>query len=300
MKGDGTVRTEHLEFLINLTNGETINSLANKLHITPQGLSTAIISMEKELNCTLLNRTKKGVYLTPEGEELVLYAKDFFENLDNMKRRNLEELSGELILPSTSGSIKYLLYDKIAKFVKENPHVKLKYQFYSRADIPLNVINENELIFTAVTYSKDSLSPISSRLLSNNSLKFVSLIDLQMCVECHEDLWHKSTISCADLHDCKVILSSNEKDLEETKTYFSPEANIDFTCEMIPEIYYQLLLNKVGYGFNVFTQEKNHYPNSDKIHQAIITDNIKVEFGYIEKIGITHSAIVQRFLDFIS
>ena len=59
MKGDGTVRTEHLEFLINLTNGETINSLDNKLHITPQGLSTAIISMEKELNCTLLNRTKK-------------------------------------------------------------------------------------------------------------------------------------------------------------------------------------------------------------------------------------------------
>lgn len=294
------MRTEHLNFLINLSNGETINSLANKMHITPQGLSSAIISMEKELNCTLLNRTKKGVYLTPEAEELIVYAKDFLEKLDGLQHRNHEELSGSLVLPTTLGSIKFLLSDKIAKFSKENPNVTLTYQFYSRSNIPVQILHENEIIFTAMTYHEDKLSPISSQILSDNSLHFVSLSNLQMCVECHKALWRKPTISCADLHDCKIILSSDSGDIQETQTFFSKEQNIEVVSETIPEIYYQLLLNKVGFGLNVYTENHFNHANSQNIHQIILKDNIKVEFGYIESVSATHTALVQRFLDFIS
>lgn len=294
------MRTEHLNFLINLSNGETINSLANKLHITPQGLSSAIISMEKELNCTLLNRTKKGVYLTPEAEELIVSAKDFLEKIEDIQHRNHEELAGSLILPTTNGSIKYLLSNKIAKFTKENPNVTLSYKFYERSNIPINIIQEHEIFFTAITYYENILSPISSQILSDNSLHFVSLNDLQMCIECHKDLWHKSTISCTDLHNCKIILSSDSGDIQETQTFFSKDQNIEIISETIPEIYYQLLLNKVGFGLNVYLENKFNYTNTRNIRQAILTDNIKVEFGYIEAINATHTALVQRFLDFIS
>lgn len=294
------MRTEHLNFLINLSNGETINSLANKMHITPQGLSSAIISMEKELNCTLLNRTKKGVYLTPEAEELIVYAKDFLEKLDDIQHRNHEELKGNLALPTTNGSIKYLLSNKIAKFTKENPNVTLSYKFYERSNIPTNIIQEHEIIFTAITYYKDVLSPISAQILSDDTLHFVSLNDQQMCIECHKDLWHKPTISCADLHDCKIILSSDNGDIQETQTFFSEEQNIEVVSETIPEIYYQLLLNKVGFGLNVYTENNFNHANNQNLHQVILTDNIKVEFGYIEAVNATHTALIQRFLDFIS
>lgn len=297
------MRTEHLEFLINITNGETINTLANQMHITPQGFSSAIIAMEKELNCTLLNRTKKGVYLTPEAEELLHSAKPFLEKINEIKHRYQEELSGELIIPTTMGGIRYLLSDKIAKFFKENPHVTIRYNISSRSNISTDLLTEKEIIFTAMTYFNDRPMPTTAQLLANDHFSFVKLRDLQMCIECHKDLWKKSTISLADLHDCKIIAATSKIDLEEAKWLFKNcgATHLEFIHEPISDIYYQLLLNKIGYSsLSIYTHDQFNYANSNDLHQAIITDNIKVEFGYIEKKDAIHSPLLQRFLDFIS
>lgn len=297
------MRTEHLEFLINITNGETINTLANQMHITPQGLSSAIIAMEKELNCTLLNRTKKGVYLTPEAEELLQVTKPFLDKINDLKHRQQEELSGELVIPTTMGGIKYLLSDKIAKFFKENPHVTIKYNIYSRSDISTDLLTETEIIFTATTYFNDRPMPTTAQLLASEHFSFVKLRDLQMCIECHKDLWKKSTISLSDLHDCKIIATTSKIDLEEAKWLFQNcgATNLEFIHEPISDIYYQLLLNKIGYSsLSIYTHDQFNYAHSSDLHQAIITDNIKIEFGYIEKKDAVHSPLLQRFLDFIS
>lgn len=297
------MRTEHLELLINITNGETINTLANQMHITPQGLSSAIIAMEKELNCTLLNRTKKGVYLTPEAEELLQVAKPFLDKINDLKHRQQEELSGELIIPTTMGGIRYLLSDKIAKFLKENPHVTIKYNLYSRSDISKDVIINNGIVFTAISTFNDRLVKSSSTLLSDEDLSFVKLRDLQMCIECHKDLWKKSTISLSDLHDCKVISNNDRFNFDGGINLLKNcgATNLEFIHEPISDIYYQLLLNKIGYSApTIYTHNQFDYAHSSDLHQAIITDNIKVEFGYIEKKGTVHSPLLQRFLDFIS
>lgn len=297
------MRTEHLEFLINITNGETINTLANQMHITPQGFSSAIIAMEKELNCTLLNRTKKGVYLTPEAEELLHSAKPFLEKINEIKHRYQEELSGELIIPTTMGGIRYLLSDKIAKFLKENPRITIKYNLYSRSDISKDVIISNSIIFTAISTFDDQLIKSSSALLSDNDLSFVKLRDLQMCIECHKDLWKKSTISLSDLHDCKIVANNDKIDLEEAMDLFENcgATHLEFIHEPISDLYYQLLLNKIGYSApTIYTHEQFNYANTHDLHQAIITDPFKVEFGYIEKKDAIHSPLLQRFLDFIS
>ena len=65
------MRTEHLQYLMAITDGKTINAVSEALHISPQGLSSAIASLESELNCPLLIRTKRGVYVTEEGKQLV-------------------------------------------------------------------------------------------------------------------------------------------------------------------------------------------------------------------------------------
>ena len=48
---------------------------ARDLGISQPAVSQRIAELEKELDCTLLERTRDGVRLTPEGERLLGYAR---------------------------------------------------------------------------------------------------------------------------------------------------------------------------------------------------------------------------------
>ena len=51
-----------------------ITEAAEKLFISQPSLSAAIHNLEKEMGVTIFVRSKKGVVLTREGEELLSYA----------------------------------------------------------------------------------------------------------------------------------------------------------------------------------------------------------------------------------
>ena len=62
-----------------------ITEAAEKLFISQPSLSTAIHNLEKEMGVTIFVRSKKGVVLTREGEELLSYAGMLLEQVDIMK-----------------------------------------------------------------------------------------------------------------------------------------------------------------------------------------------------------------------
>ena len=64
------MRTEQLQYLIEISKHKSMNIASQKLHISPQALSTAMKGLEKELNMQLLERTTMGVSLTEDGEKL--------------------------------------------------------------------------------------------------------------------------------------------------------------------------------------------------------------------------------------
>ncbi|MCD8909453.1 LysR family transcriptional regulator [Staphylococcus gallinarum] len=53
---------------------KTMSEAAELLFITQPGLSNSIKSLEEDLNLKLLNRTRSGVSLTPEGERIYKYT----------------------------------------------------------------------------------------------------------------------------------------------------------------------------------------------------------------------------------
>ncbi len=62
------MRSEQLEYLIEISKNKSMNATSQKLHISPQALSIAMKTLEKELNMLLLDRTKQGVELTENGK----------------------------------------------------------------------------------------------------------------------------------------------------------------------------------------------------------------------------------------
>ncbi len=70
------MRLEILSYLLDIKETHSITQTADKYFISHQALSKAIRSLEKELQLTLLLRSKHGVSFTPAGERFLAFAKE--------------------------------------------------------------------------------------------------------------------------------------------------------------------------------------------------------------------------------
>lgn len=78
------MRLEQLHYLIEISHTQSISLAAEKLFITQPTLSIAISSLEKELGVKLLERTKSGVYPTPQGQKVIQLAQEILSKLDDI------------------------------------------------------------------------------------------------------------------------------------------------------------------------------------------------------------------------
>ena len=81
------MRIEQLEYLLKISQMNTMTHAANALHISQPSLSESIKRLEKELDVTLLERHHQGVALTEAGECVVHTAERIFEELHIMQHQ---------------------------------------------------------------------------------------------------------------------------------------------------------------------------------------------------------------------
>jgi DNA-binding transcriptional LysR family regulator len=81
------MRIEQLEYLLKISQMNTMTHAANALHISQPSLSEAIKRLENELDITLLERHHQGVSLTEAGECVVHTAERIFEELYIMQHQ---------------------------------------------------------------------------------------------------------------------------------------------------------------------------------------------------------------------
>lgn len=80
------MRIDQLAALVEVAKSGSINSASKKLHVTQQSLNKSLKSLENEMNCHLLDRTKKGIRLTADGEKVLSAAQDVISRLAKLER----------------------------------------------------------------------------------------------------------------------------------------------------------------------------------------------------------------------
>lgn len=75
MKGELFMTYRYLQIFMAVAEYGKMSEAAKQLYITQSSVSQAISSIEKEYGILLFERLSHGLYLTPEGEELLAYAK---------------------------------------------------------------------------------------------------------------------------------------------------------------------------------------------------------------------------------
>ena len=73
-----------LNYFITIAETKSLNKAADLLYVSQPSLTSAMKELEKELGITLFFRSGRGVTLTNDGAEFLLYARQIYGQYENV------------------------------------------------------------------------------------------------------------------------------------------------------------------------------------------------------------------------
>lgn len=78
---------QQLHYAIVIAEAGSLNKAAERLYVSQPSLTNAMQELEKELNITIFHRSGRGVTLTPEGADFMLYARQVVHQYEDLLDR---------------------------------------------------------------------------------------------------------------------------------------------------------------------------------------------------------------------
>lgn len=76
----------HMKYAVEVAKAGSINKASETLLIAQPNLSRSIKELEADLGISIFARSAKGMYLTPQGEEFIGYAKAILSQIDSVEK----------------------------------------------------------------------------------------------------------------------------------------------------------------------------------------------------------------------
>ena len=76
-----------LQYVIRIAQVKSMNKAAELLYVSQPSLTNSVKELEKELGITLFYRSGRGVSLTNDGAEFLLYAKEIYGKYEDLMAR---------------------------------------------------------------------------------------------------------------------------------------------------------------------------------------------------------------------
>lgn len=108
---------------------QNITLAAKALYLTQPTVSHYILNLEKDLNCKLFTRSKKGMLLTPEGELLFAHVSKAYEELSEGEEKLKEYLNmgrGLIRIGASETSLRNYLIPVLGRFKEKYPNIQLR------------------------------------------------------------------------------------------------------------------------------------------------------------------------------
>lgn len=75
----------HMKYAVEVAKAGSLNKASETLLIAQPNLSRSIKELEADLGITIFDRSAKGMFLTPEGEEFIDYAKAILKQIEDVE-----------------------------------------------------------------------------------------------------------------------------------------------------------------------------------------------------------------------
>lgn len=122
------ITLQQIEALVNLVEERNFSAAAKRMMLTQPSLSKHIRNLEDLTGCPLINRTRTGISLTPEGSILYGYAKRILRLRDEAKDKIAlarESVSGNIFAGASTIPATYLLPPVLSALRRSHPDIRV-------------------------------------------------------------------------------------------------------------------------------------------------------------------------------
>ncbi|MES3036360.1 MAG: LysR family transcriptional regulator [Bdellovibrionota bacterium] len=169
----------YLRYFYEVAKSGSFTEAARRLRISQSALSKSVALLENQEGVKLLERSKKGVSLTPIGVEVFLKSEGIFQtvaDIENTCRGTKETCEGLLKFGASDHVTNYLLLDQVHQMRKTYPKV-IPSIFSGVPNDIVSMILKNELEF-GLFFSKINVPGIN----------YEPLFPVKMAIVCHPSL----------------------------------------------------------------------------------------------------------------
>lgn len=190
---------EHLYEFVVIAKMESFSRAAEELCMSQSSLSKHILSLERDLGVTLLERRPRSVVLTPVGAQILSLAAQIYELQNKIRVAADRQSSRErsfLCIASIPVMAQYNITGLLAKFQRQNPEVTLDVQEKEQQDLQ-TMLEKDEC---ELAFCRKGLDP-------EESLEYLELCrdDLVAVVSKNHPLAARETVELAQLKEEQLL-----------------------------------------------------------------------------------------------
>ena len=202
---------KQIEIFIKVANLKSFSKAAEEIFLSQPAVSAQILSLERELDVQLINRSSKDIALTDAGEAFLNYAIDI-KNVYNSALSTLssfnDNIGGVLNLSVSTTPCNSIVPNLIKEFSENYPSVKFKIVEQSSGEIIENILKFN-----------CELGIVGSKV-NNKRIECYKLVEDEMVIISNKSLNVPSKVKIEELINYKFILresgSATRKNFEKS------------------------------------------------------------------------------------
>ena len=281
------MQLQQLKYVLEVENTGSMNKAAKNLFVSQPNLSSAINSLEKELNIEIFKRTNKGVEVTQDGKLLMQYAKSILAQVNQLKKAyGIEEKRHVSFLEiSHTGMINlaHVISKIYSKFNESRVKVIIKEEnlgdvitniFHMRSEIAIVTMNTTQMSFVEKVLDKRKIE-----------FNILNKTKLGVVVSPISSLYHREEVTFKELERLTYIEYLEEKGMELNQEVGLVDIWSRFLGNTIHvtdrEMVIELLWKLDSYSFNI---EKNtEYINKRGLKFIKLKDDIDIYVAWLKR-----------------
>ena len=273
---------KQLRYVTVVADTGSITEAARQLYIAQPSLTSAIHELENEYGIVIFKRSKKGIEVTPEGEEFLGYARQVLEQTDLIDERYTGSNRGKLRFCVSSQHYSFVV-EAFVKLLKE--YGGDKYEFHMREKQTYDIIEDVAHLKSeiGILYMNRFNETVIKKTLRDNGLIFEPLFRAKPHVFVGKDspLAKKKSLSLSDL---KPYPRLSYEQGSHNSFYFSEEilSTVDADKELLVHDRATLFNLLIGmHGYTICSGVINEELNGPNIVARPLKVDDYMEIGYI-------------------
>lgn len=256
------MQIDSLKYFYEVAMLKSISKVANNSHISQPALSQQLVKLEEGLGVTLLERSNKGVTLTPQGHILFKYSVEILKSYEHLIKEldTYKKGKKEIVVETNSTNTKYIINNVMKRILNEFKDYKVIINNNCRKEGHMNLLhNVSDIVVSNkriddITLQTDYLGSTKYVLVHNSMYKIKKIQEVPF-IKIVDDVISEQDLSAINLLNNATIAANSLETIKECLNSYPSVALMPKNAverELRENIFKEIDVEEIDVKYDVF------------------------------------------------